>query len=71
MLISYVAALSSPLWLPSIVPSDCPSSSFDMSKFEYVVYSLLGLLRLSIALEFKGHIHVVLNHALMFCLDND
>jgi hypothetical protein len=43
MLISYVAALSSLHWLPSTTPVDCPYSSFDMSKFNFVVYSLLGL----------------------------
>jgi hypothetical protein len=42
-----------------------------MSKFDYAIDSLLGLLRLSIALGFKGHIIVVLNLALMFCLDSN
>jgi hypothetical protein len=36
-----------------------------------IVYNLLGLLRLSIALGFKSHIIVILNHVLMFCLDSD
>jgi hypothetical protein len=71
MMINFVAILSLPHWLPSIVPSDCPSSSFDMSRFDHVVYSLLGLLWLSIALGFKGHIPMVLNPNLMFCLDNN
>jgi len=43
MLISYVATLSSLHWLPSIAPFDYPSSSFDMSRSDFVVYSLLGL----------------------------
>jgi hypothetical protein len=71
MMISSVVALSLPHWLPSIVPSNCPFSSFDMSIFDYVVYSSRGLLWLSIALGFKGHIPMVLNPNLMFCLDND
>jgi hypothetical protein len=71
MLINSVAALSSLHWLPSTAPFDCPSSSFDMSKFDFVAYSLLGLFQLSIALRFKGHIPVVLNPALMFYLDRD
>jgi hypothetical protein len=69
-LISLATTLSSPHWLPSIVLSNCPSS-FDMSIFDFDVYNSLGLFQLSIALGFKGHILVVLNLALMFCLDND
>jgi hypothetical protein len=71
MLINFVVTLSLPHWLPSIVPSDCPSSSFDMPRFDYVVYSSLGLLWLSIALGFKGRIPMVLNPNLMFCLDKN
>ncbi len=71
MLIISTAILSSPHWLPFTTASECPSSSFDMSKFDYAIDSLLGLLRLSIALGFKGHIIVVLNLALMFCLDSN
>ncbi len=71
MLISFVITLSSFHWLPSTTPFDYPSSSFDMSISNFVIYSSLGLLWLSIALEFKGHIPMVLNLALMFCLDSD
>jgi hypothetical protein len=42
-----------------------------MFNSDFVIYNLLGLFQLSIALRFKGHILVVLNLALMFCLDND
>jgi hypothetical protein len=42
-----------------------------MPIFEYIVYNTLGLFRLSIALGFQGHILVVLNLSLMFCLDSD
>jgi len=42
-----------------------------MSIFDSTIYNLLGLLRLSIPLGFKGHIPVVLNPILMFCLDSD
>jgi hypothetical protein len=66
MLINSVAILSLPHWLPSTAPFDCPSSSFDMSRFDFHVYNSLGLLRLSIALGFKSHILVVLHLALMF-----
>jgi hypothetical protein len=70
MLISFATTLSSPHWLPSTT-LDYPSSSFDMSISDYVVYNSLGLLRLSIALRFKGHIPMVFNPTLMFCLDSD
>ncbi len=71
MLITFVAILSLPHWLPSTIPFNCPSSSFDMSKFDFDVYNSLGLLWLSIALGLKNHILVVLNIALTFCLKND
>jgi hypothetical protein len=71
MLISFATTLSSLHWLPSTTPSDYPSSSFDMSISNSVVYSSLGLLWLSIALGFKGHIPMVLNPTLVFCLDSD
>ncbi len=71
MLINSIAALSLPHWLRSTALSNCPSSSFDMSNSDSIVYNSLGLFQLSIALGFKGHILVVLNPALMFCLDSD
>jgi hypothetical protein len=71
MLINSTAVLYLPHWLPYTTPFDCPPSSFDMSRSDSVVYYLLGLFGLSIALGCKGHIHVVLNLVLMFCLDSD
>jgi hypothetical protein len=50
---------NAPSPLAIYTPSDCPSSSFDMSRFDFVAYNLLGLLRFSIALKFKGHIIVI------------
>jgi hypothetical protein len=64
----FVTTLFLPHWLPSTPPFNCPSSSFDMSRFVYVIYSLLDLLRFSIALGFEGHIPMVLNPTLMFWL---
>jgi hypothetical protein len=66
MLINFAIVISSLHWLPSTTPFDYPSSSFDMSISNFVVYSSLGLLWLSIALGFKGYIPMVLNPTLIF-----